>query len=752
MPRTRSTTRPTAQWIRPTDTRFATGEWLCYRHQFSCAKAPSHLRVRIACDSKYWLWVNGQVVVREGGLKRGPAPEATYADLVDIGHALHEGANSVAVLVWYFGRHGMSHCDSGSPGLYVEQLDGGAAVHTSGAWKARRHSAYSSPADIATNYRLPESPFMFDAREELVGWTQLEYDDRAWPSAEACGSPPCKPWGALVERPVPMFACGEQLESYQEIVRDEELHRCSIGACAHVHPYLRVRAPAGLRIRVCTDTVCLGAKTGHGSMQFVYVTREGEQEYECPAWVSGHEVHYRIPAGAEVLALKFRRSGYQLQPSGSFWCADQALSSLWGKAANTLLIDMRDTYMDCPDRERAFYAGDSTNELAQTPFVAGPDGNRLTRKCIREFVDWQRDDNVLYAPIGGSWREEIPTQSLLLSGYYGLWSYYLHSGDTDTLRHAYPAITRFLSLWRTEQSGLVTHRSGEWPWYDWGEHVDTELMEQLVYALALKGHGLAARELRKSADAARLNARLEQLRQAIRERYLRDGVFRSPTHRGELDDRVNALALLAGVAGNEEHDALVNVLTSQRHASPYMERFVLEALFELGEHQHALTRMRERYAPMIESPHSTLWEQWTYENPAQSTSTYNHAWSGCAAHLLPQWLAGLRPLQPGWKRFAVRLHDNPQSLYCRVPVASGDIEVRCMRESWQTIVWLSVPPGTQAEWTPNPETVRTRMKINGWIVWDKGEQQPLPPNVAERARDDRSVLVLQPGHYTVESF
>jgi hypothetical protein len=25
---------------------------------------------KIAVDSKYWLWVNGQLVVREGGLKR----------------------------------------------------------------------------------------------------------------------------------------------------------------------------------------------------------------------------------------------------------------------------------------------------------------------------------------------------------------------------------------------------------------------------------------------------------------------------------------------------------------------------------------------------------------------------------------------------------------------------------------------------------------------------------------------------------
>ena len=43
---------------------------------------------RIACDSKYWLWINGDLVVFEGQLKRGPTPSDTYFDEIDLSQKL----------------------------------------------------------------------------------------------------------------------------------------------------------------------------------------------------------------------------------------------------------------------------------------------------------------------------------------------------------------------------------------------------------------------------------------------------------------------------------------------------------------------------------------------------------------------------------------------------------------------------------------------------------------------------------------
>ena len=58
--------------------------WQCFRNTFDLSVKPSTAIARIAVDSKYWLWVNGRLVVFEGGLKRGPNPQDTYYDQVDI--------------------------------------------------------------------------------------------------------------------------------------------------------------------------------------------------------------------------------------------------------------------------------------------------------------------------------------------------------------------------------------------------------------------------------------------------------------------------------------------------------------------------------------------------------------------------------------------------------------------------------------------------------------------------------------------
>src|SRR5206468_1425616 len=92
----------------------------CYRRTFSLDAVPASVPVKIAADSRYWLWVNGQLIVFEGSLKRGPNRTDSYVDLVELAPHLKTGKNAIAILTWYFGREGMSHLSSGMPGLYVD--------------------------------------------------------------------------------------------------------------------------------------------------------------------------------------------------------------------------------------------------------------------------------------------------------------------------------------------------------------------------------------------------------------------------------------------------------------------------------------------------------------------------------------------------------------------------------------------------------------------------------------------------------
>ena len=60
----------------------APGTWWCFRNTVTLEELPRSLELRLAADTKYWLWVNGELQVSEGGLKRGPNLSDTYCDVI----------------------------------------------------------------------------------------------------------------------------------------------------------------------------------------------------------------------------------------------------------------------------------------------------------------------------------------------------------------------------------------------------------------------------------------------------------------------------------------------------------------------------------------------------------------------------------------------------------------------------------------------------------------------------------------------
>lgn len=84
-----------AQWINTEHCQSASNTWLAYRKTVTIADVPNTLTAHIAADSKYWLWINGRMVVFEGGLKRGPTPYDTYYDSVEIANVRPVNARSI---------------------------------------------------------------------------------------------------------------------------------------------------------------------------------------------------------------------------------------------------------------------------------------------------------------------------------------------------------------------------------------------------------------------------------------------------------------------------------------------------------------------------------------------------------------------------------------------------------------------------------------------------------------------------------
>ncbi|WP_428389597.1 alpha-L-rhamnosidase C-terminal domain-containing protein [Mucisphaera sp.] len=715
-----------AHWVGlPGDpTPSLSNSWFAYRASLSREGDDGRVIARVAVDSKYWLWINGQLVVFEGGLKRGPTPADTWYDELDLTSHLVSGENCLAVLVWHFGREGFCHKNSGKAGLLFDVAAEMCAVSLS-AWRVLRHPSFENTIEPYPNYRLPESNIRFDARRDPVGWMGQGFDDSDWLEAEDLGEAEAGCWGRLYPRRIPQW--------YDSGIRDyirveervlsggEVLYVGYLPYNAQVTPYFELEAQAGHYIDIRMDNYRGGSEP---NLRSEYITRDGQQRYESFGWLNGHEVHVRVPDSVQVLRMGYRETGYGCRLDGSFRCDDEALNRLWGKSARTLYLNLRDTFFDTPDRERAQWWGDVVLEMTQGFYACDRRFDLLVQKSVRELAAWQREDGVLFSPIpAGNWRDELPMQMLASVGWYGFWTYYSYTGDAETIERVYPAVERYLSLWRLGEDGLVEQRPGDWTWGDWGDRKDLPLLYNGWYALALRGQLAMMDLLGIDRGRAEVECRQASLREHFAKAFFDGTGFRSSSYlAGTYDDRGQALAYLAGLTGEEHEDALRKVLNEQTWASPYMEKYVLEAQLRMGHAGDALARMRLRYRQMIESPITTLWEGWELNTAKYGGGTYNHAWSGGPLELLSRYVAGLDPIEPGWKRYRVRPQMGPlREVAARVPTDAGMIEVEMRRLERGLEMRLVVPDGLEAEVSLGDLVSVLRFKRESEAAWSEAD-------------------------------
>ena len=244
-------------------------------------------------------------------------------------------------------------------------------------------------------------------------------------------------------------------------------------------------------------------------------------------------------------------------------------------------------------------------------------------------MNWQREDSVIYAPVpSGNWNQELPMQMLASVGYYGFWTYYLGTGDKQTIEDVYPNVRKYIHVWKIDENGLVIPRKGGWTWGDWGDNKDLILLYNAWYSLALKGFEKMALLVGEKKDAEWASVVNAKLKQAFHHHFWNGRYYISPEYNGLPDDRAQALAVLAGILPETEYETIRPFFTKYYNASPYMEKYVLESLCTMGFGEDALHRMKIRYKDMVESPLTTLWEGWGIGNEGFGGGSYNHAWSG----------------------------------------------------------------------------------------------------------------------------
>ena len=188
---------------------------------------------------------------------------------------------------------------------------------------------------------------------------------------------------------------------------------CQMPYNCHFQPWIELESAEGkvISLNSSNSLVLYLTKTEK------YTTISGGQTYEAKKWVSGEGAIYSIPAGVKVKAVKYRETGYDTKFAGSFECNDNDYNILWKKGARTAYLCMRDWFYDCPDRERVGFWGDGTPEMNQCFYAFDTASHALCKELVLRKLD------------AGFY----PGQQLEFLGQYGLWYYYLQTGDLTSI-------------------------------------------------------------------------------------------------------------------------------------------------------------------------------------------------------------------------------------------------------------------------------------------------------------------------------
>ncbi len=713
------------QWIIPDTQTQSENQWYIFRKSFPVSEPPTEkLIARISADSKYWLYINGELVVFEGQLKRGPTPTDTYYDEVDISEFIKTGDNTVAVLLWFWGRDGYCHKNSGKAGLLFEAVNSQVSWISDKTWKFARHEAYGSTGEPFPNYRLPEFNIHYTADSKWDRWMMPDFIDSDFLYAVEAGSAGSPPWNKLWKRPFPQWKNSGILDYMNVLslpfVTDGKPLMMKLPGNYSVTPFFVIDSKeAGLTVDIRTDNYKGG---GELNVRTEYITRKGLQEFETFGYMNGHEVLYSFPAGITVHRLGYRRTSFPTEHTGTFACDDPFLNSLWEKSLNTMDLNMRDAIQD-PDRERSQWWGDVVIILGEIFYTCDSSGVNALKKAISNLVEWQRPDGALYSPVpSGSWFGELPQQMLASIGKYGFWNYYRYTGDTSMIRYVYPHVSKYLSLWNTDEVGLVVHRPERsdkspahfyWDWTDWGSNIDTPVCENAWFYMALESAAKMSELLGNSADADIYRHKMLRLEKAFNTAFWTGEAYRSPGYTGKTDDRGNGLAVVAGLADASKWPSIRALFDTTFLAGPYLEKYILESYFIMNDEKAGIERMKNRYGKMVESPVTTLWEGWDIGDPVYGGGSYNHGWSGGPLTLMSQYIAGVQPGNEGFTEVLIKPQmGDLEFVDCTVPHRLGVITVNLKKSgNGKLNAEINLPPGLKGELQWNGKKVALKQGL-----------------------------------------
>ncbi|MGC8861960.1 MAG: family 78 glycoside hydrolase catalytic domain [Armatimonadota bacterium] len=738
-----------------------------FRKLFNLPSGPATALIRVAANSKYKLYINGEYVGK--GPARAPAG-AAYYDTHDITRFLSKGANVIALLVHYFGETTYAG-PPGKPGLNcsleVECESGlGLVVVSDETWKACRAPDWTDQGDrINDAHGFQE---VYDAGARIDGWNQVKFKDDQWEHAAVVTGPDPRP------RPVPQlreerilpktvvgtFNCNPRgrearPQAIPQAMSLSALSPLTAGSVKGVNSLLKedgvtqVRSPRGEGgVAIILDfgrevfgNVEIGiARSSGGCIDIGYgeLLEDGRvkpdrlgSKYTDRIILGRGRFRWQSfePRAFRYMQIEFRWLGrpieidyvcvnettYPVRRTGNFECSDSLLNQIWRTAACTTELCMEDTLISSPWRDRSRGWAD-VRVAARAAYYAFGD-TALLAQALREVAESQADDGSLPG-IRPPVCSEEPSADLMLLWVLSLLEYYAFSDDLELVRTLYPTARRLME-WFGAHLG-DDHLLRGVPGSLFIDDADLErrgIVTALncLYCHSLRATGALAQILGLQTEAEQWQATADRVRPAIN-KYLYSpprGLYADCLADGELVEKytfqTNILAALFDIADHYRMATILRQIRTGALPQPvttYMGSYLVEAFCAADLHGEALDLTRRLWGSLVGQGATTFGERF------DGQGSLCRAWSVSPARDLLAEYVGIKPTL-GAARFTVAPHTAGLA-WARgsINTDAGPLAVEWKSTRRHLLINVDVPPEVRVDVYP-PGTASSRITLDG---------------------------------------
>ncbi|MHA1689059.1 MAG: family 78 glycoside hydrolase catalytic domain [Promethearchaeota archaeon] len=601
----------------------------------------------------------------------------------------------------------------------------------------------------------------YDARLEMPGWDEIDFDDDSWDFAVAINGPKL---AAQLMQPIEIT----------KILQPKKMVRPKPGV--YIFDFeqnftgvirLKVRGSRGQQIKIChaellnKDGTLNMATTQEARATDVYTLKGGGLEVYQPRFTY-HGFRYveitsypGVPKLDDIEGLFFHTNVKML---GTFHCSNQLINKIheniiWGQLSNLMSVPT-----DCPQRaERQGWTGDA--QLTVEEAIYNFNMARFYTKYLRDIQLCQKENGSISDVVPPYWKL-YPADPAWGSAYITLaWYLYWYYEDKEILKMHYPYLKKYINFLTSKAENhliLTLKKYGDWcppgsihpkrtpleltsSWY---YYHDTLLLSKISELLSYKE------------DHEELKNLAENIKTAFNQRFLDQGYESKKIFKGELtpNQTSNILPLYLDMVPEKKRKQVISLLLeSIRTECDYHvdtgiigTRYLFDVLSKIGQDDVAYKIVTQESYPswgyMIKEGATTLWERWE-KLGEEGMNSHNHIMLGSVDTWFYKNLAGIRAVEPGWKRLEIKPYINDELTHVSASLNTyrGYISVSWEKTENTVKMTIFIPVNCNATLSIPRLHENIVIKEGGSIVFENDSVKNEPPGMKYKNLDEKFI-------------